>query len=150
LHNQIGYGLDQCGTVLGFTNPGGYLTIDSGFISTVLDIGVIGFFSFFGLCGLAAYHGARLFLQSTDRELQLGGPLAVTMIVFITIKFVLSQENNHYIVYLLIAMQIAFLARQRKLVDADGVVHPRPPLGSARHATPSALAPAVSVARISG
>ena len=150
LHNPIGYGLGQCGTVLGFTNPGGYLTIDSGFISTVLDIGVIGFFSFFGLCGLAAYHGARLFLQSTDRELQLGGPLAVTMIVFITIKFVLSQENNHYIVFLLIAMQLAFLARQRKLVDADGLVHPRPPLGSARHVTPSALAPALSVARISG
>ena len=47
-------------------------------------------------------------------------------IIFIFIKTVLSQENNHPIVFLLLGMVAAFLARERGLVDADNLF-PRDP-----------------------
>ena len=134
LHNPIGHGLGQSGTVLGFTNQGGYMTVDNHFITSLLDIGVVGTAAFYGMFAIAAWLGARLYLSTADREVELAGPLAIMFLVFILIKSVLSQENNHSLVLLLLGMQVALWARGRKLVDADDVF---PRLSSARSGTPS-------------
>ncbi len=126
LHNPIGYGLGQSGQTLGFVNQGGASTVDNHLITSLLDIGVLGTISFYGMFVIAAWLGARMYLTTKDREIELGGPLAVTFLVFFVIKTVLSQENNHPLVLLLLGMTLALSARARQLVDAD---HLFPQLG---------------------
>ena len=121
IRNPIGYGLGRNGHVLGFRNQMGFTTVDNDYITTVLDLGVVGIVALFG--GLymgGAYTGVRLFLDAPDRESELAGPIASSLIAFIVIKWVLSQENNHGLVFLLLAMMLALKARDLKLVPADG------------------------------
>ena len=119
LHNPIGHGLGQSGSVLGFTNQGGAMTVDNHFITSLIDIGVIGTVSFYSMFLIAAWLGARMFLTTSDREIELAGPLAIMFLVFFIIKTVLSEENNHSLVLLLLGMMMALWARSKKLVDAD-------------------------------
>lgn len=149
LHNPVGYGLGQSGQTLNYTNPAGFLTIDSGFIATVLELGVVGFFGFYGMCGFAVYHGARLFIQSSDPEMELGAPLSLCFAIFVVIKYVSTQDNNHWLIFLMLGMILSFVARSRGFVGADGLV----PLGvmpSRGHETPIPAAAAASVARVAG
>jgi len=118
-HNPIGYGLGQSGQTLGFTNQGGYTTVDNHIITSLLEIGVVGTLSFYGMFVIAATIGTRLYLTATERELELGGPLAIMFLVFFVIKTVLSQENNHSLVLLLLGMMLALSARAKRLIDPD-------------------------------
>ena len=119
LHNPIGHGLGQSGSVLGFTNQAGATSVDNHFITSLLDIGVIGTAAFYSMFVIAAWLGARIFLTTTERELELGGPLAIMFLVFIMIKTVLSQENNHSLILLMLGMMLALSARAKKLIDAN-------------------------------
>ena len=68
---------------------------------------------------VAAWLGIRLYLTTADREAELAGPLAAMFLVFVVVKSVLSEENNHSLVLLLLGMLLALSARERKLIDAD-------------------------------
>ncbi len=125
-HNPIGYGLGQSGSVLGFTNQGGAMTVDNHIITTLIDLGVVGTLGFYGMFVIAAWLGARLFLTTADREIELAGPLGIMFLVFVVVKTVLSEENNHGLVLLLLGMMAALWARAQKLVDADDLF-PRVP-----------------------
>lgn len=124
LHNPIGHGLGQSGTVLGFANAGGYITVDNHYITTSLDLGVLGLVSFYGMFLIAAWIGIKMFVNTTDRETELAGPLAIMFLVFFVIKSVLSQDNNHSLVLLLLGMLVALWARERKLVDPETLFLP--------------------------
>ena len=126
LHNPIGYGLGQSGQTLGFTNQGGTSTVDNHLMTSLLEIGVIGPSAFTACSSIAAWLGARMYLTTTEREIELGGPLAIMFLVFFVIKTVLSQENNHSLVLLMLGMMLALSARAKRLVDAD---HLFPQLG---------------------
>ncbi len=147
LHNPIGYGLGNSGTVLGFANQGGYLTIDSGVLTTVLDLGVVGLVAFFGLLIAAVKVGVGVYLRTTDRELGLAGPAAVSILVFVVIRLVLSQENNFPLAFLIIGMIMGLAARERasRSEVVTGRLAADPPQD-----TPIPLAAATSVARIAG
>lgn len=124
LHNPIGHGLGQSGTVLGFANLGGFITVDNHYITTSLDLGILGLFSFYGMFLIGAWTGVKMFIDTTDRETELAGPLAMMFIVFFVIKSVLSQENNHSLVMLFLGMLIALRARDLKLVDPKHLFPP--------------------------
>lgn len=148
LKNPIGYGLGTSGGVLGFTNPGGFLTIDSGLLTVVLDQGIAGMVAFFGLLFAAVRRGVIVFMNSTDPEISLAGPAAIAVLNFITIRFVLSQEDNFPIAFLLLGLIMALVARDRvtrgEMVAAGNLTI------DAGQDTPIPLAAAVSVARIAG
>ena len=127
LNNPVGHGIGQSAQVLGLGNQAGMLSVDNHYITTGLDFGFLGLFGLYGMFVVAVWTGLRLYLASSDREVELAGPLAVMFVVFLFIKSVLSQENNHSIVFLLLGMLIALLARERRLVDADNLF-PRDPL----------------------
>ena len=119
LTNPIGHGLGTSGNVLGFVSPNGMVTVDSYAITTVLDLGIVGLFSFFGLFIASTIQASRMFFSVEDREIELIGPVGISLAVFAIIKLVLSQENNHNIAFLLLGMAVALRARQLALVSSS-------------------------------
>ena len=127
--NPIGHGLGQSGYVLGYVNQAGVMSVDSHYLTTLLDLGILGTLGFYGMFLVGGVLGARLYLTTTDRETALAGPLAAMCLVFFVIKAVLSEENNHSLVMLLLGMLVALWARERRLYDPDNVF---PLLGKSR------------------
>lgn len=147
LHNPIGYGLGRSGATLNFVSISGFITVDNNYITTVLDVGVIGLVSLFGLYFSGAYNGVRMFLTTRDREIELAGPLGVMLLAFCVIKWVLSSENNHGLVFLMLGMMMALKARDLNLVPTDGTF-PVPPRRDGLGALPApAATPALPVVR---
>jgi len=148
VRNPIGYGMGNSGGVLGFTNPGGYLTIDNGVIAVALDQGIAGAFAFIGLLFAAVRRGVIVYLNSHDPEISLAGPAAIALLNFIVIRWVLAQENNFPVAFLLLGMILGLVARDRftrgeTVVDEGLAVDPA-------QDTPMPVAAVTSVARIAG
>jgi hypothetical protein len=110
--NPIGHGVGQSGDTLGFANLGGVQTIDSYYLSILLDIGVLGFILYYGLFTRAVFIAisqARMNIQ--DRELLIVIPLAVSLINFCIVKSVFSQDANHPLVFMMLGAIVALTYR---------------------------------------
>ena len=92
--HPMGFGPSHSGGALGYTNLAGVMTIDSYYLSLLLDYGFLGFFSFLAMFGGQFIPGVRLFMTSEDGEESLSGPIVVALINFLVIKAVLSSEFN--------------------------------------------------------
>lgn len=101
MQNPIGYGTDRAGTVIGYTNPGGEGTLDSGYINVLIDTGIIGFAAFMTFAIAAIFKGLSLGMHSKDEELQLAAPAAIAVAAILVIKSVLSQQENLPLLFIL-------------------------------------------------
>lgn len=117
LANPLGHGGAQSGTVLGFKAPSGLVTVDSHFITTLLDFGVIGFVCWYGFMLTGAGIGYRVYLTTEDDEQLLAGPAAVALVTFFVGKSVLSQEETHSLIFMLVPMVLALRAQQLGTAD---------------------------------
>ena len=113
MKNPFGHGAGQGADALGFFTPDGYMTIDSYILSAALDYGVIGFCIFFGLIIYAMWKATKLGFESRHEETDWAMPLAITFAVFLVGKLVLSQEENHTLIFMMLAMVPALYERAR-------------------------------------
>ena len=124
LSHPLGHGLGQGAQVLGFRAPNGMLTVDDNFMETTLDLGVLGVVGYYGMFAMGAWVAGRAYLATSERESQLAGPLASMMVVFLVIRSVLAEEDNHPLVFILLGMVMALRARDLALgglqLDAFG------------------------------
>ena len=113
--NPIGHGVAMGGQTLGFRAPSGVLTIDSYFLSIILEYGVIGFLIYYGMFGLGAGRALRVAMRTPPerRELTLLMPIGVSLIIFIFIKAVFAEELNNGFGFMLLAMSCALIYRAR-------------------------------------
>jgi O-antigen ligase len=91
-------------------------TIDSYMLSLVLETGVPGLLFFVGLLVLPVWYGLRNYLSDMSESGALAGALACSFIGFIMNRLVLSQKENHMLVFSLLAIVIVLnyeRARQR-------------------------------------
>jgi hypothetical protein len=110
--NPIGHGVGQGADALGFTNLAGDLTIDSYWLSVLLEIGVAGFIVFYGLMLRGAFTAARtVVLVGPEREFGLLLPMSVALINFVIVKSVFSQEANHPLVFMILGAVVALTYR---------------------------------------
>jgi hypothetical protein len=124
--NPIGHGYGTAGGVLGYTNGAGVLTVDSYFINLFLDTGILGFAVYIAFFLGSAWLAAReVVLSPGDREQRILMPLSVTLVGFVVVKAVLSQDANHPLMFFLTGAVAALIhrsrARQRQLAAAAGV-----------------------------
>lgn len=115
----FGHGGGRGAEALGFHTPGGELTIDTYILSVALDYGILGFLLFYGAI---LYVGIRVGMfvlnqenpseDQESQELDYLFPLVVMLFQFLLIKTVLSQEENHSILFMLFGALIAILHRQ--------------------------------------
>lgn len=109
-----GHGLGRAADVLGFTNLAGILTIDSYYLAVALDVGVLGFVLYFGMLIAGIYKSGRQFLITTSVEAGLLAPVAISLVNFFIIKSVLSQQENHPLVFMILAMAVALIWRDQQ------------------------------------
>ena len=84
LHNPIGHGIGMAGQTLGFRAANGMLTIDTYYLSVLLELGVVGFIVYFGMfLYAAAMAGLTAYSDTTDdRELKLLAPAMIALLSF--------------------------------------------------------------------
>jgi O-antigen ligase len=99
---------------------GGYIigqpSIDSYILSLVVETGVPGLVFFLGLLVLPVWYGLRNYLSDVSESGALAGALACSFIGFIMNRLVLSQKENHMLMFSLLAIVIVLnyeRARQR-------------------------------------
>jgi O-Antigen ligase len=140
-HRPWGYGADQAAVTLGFTNQNGTLTIDTYWIAIALDYGIIGFIFYYGTVIAGIYYASRYGIeydQSKDRDISFLGPIAISLATFLVIKSVLSEPQNHPLVFMMMGAVAALVYRVRSdRVGArekhDNLKAPQsPPLKAAR------------------
>lgn len=112
--NPLGYGVGEGGATLGFRSPSGILTIDSYYISVLLELGVVGFLIYYGLLLRAIWVASKVASTSRDHaETDLLMPLAVSLITFFIVKSVLSQDANHPLVFMMLGAVVALTYRAK-------------------------------------
>lgn len=107
----FGHGPNQGASALGYTNPSGTLTIDSYILSILLDYGIVGFLVYYGMILVGIRKAVSLSARAKDDELGYALPVAVALMVFVVSKLVLSQEENHPIMFMLLGMVLALSYR---------------------------------------
>jgi hypothetical protein len=122
-----GYGIGRAAEVLGFFTPGGQLTIDSFYLSTVLDYGVIGFIVFYGLIVYSAFTAGKhaLLDDSGDPETAFFPAAAISLIAFLAIKSVYSEPVNHPLFFMVMGMIPALVLRVRQSQTAPSPAAPQ-------------------------
>jgi hypothetical protein len=113
----FGYGIGMGGDTLGFgVNTHGMMTIDTYYLSIVLEYGILGFIIFYGMFAIAIFEGGRRSLigrsQHEDRSFIL--PITVSLMTFIIIKSVFSQQENHPVVFMMLGALVALIATSRR------------------------------------
>ena len=81
-------------------------TIDSYILSLIVETGVPGLVFFVGLLVLPVWYGLRNYLSDMSESGALAGALACSFIGFIMNRLVLSQKENHMLIFSLLAIVI--------------------------------------------
>jgi hypothetical protein len=121
-----GYGAGMGGDALGYRTPGGFLTIDSYFLSIALEYGVVGFILYYGMIALSVYAAGRglLLKRSVEREMALLVPVTLSLLNFVVIKSVFSQDQNHPLVFMMMGMVVALVYRRNKAAPSTSGAGP--------------------------
>lgn len=118
LKNPWGFGMGQGGGKLGYRLPDGTLTIDTYYLAVALDQGLLGFLTYYAMFLIAIYLAGRAYIEVEDKEIGYLAPITATFVAFFVIKSVFSQPDNHPLIFLLLGVMMALLARARNLKAA--------------------------------
>ena len=117
----FGYGIGQAAVTI--TNASDYITIDSYFLSVLVEYGILGFIAYYGIFAIAMYEGSRRYLKDTtnneDQSFLL--PITASFVAFMVAKFVFSQQDNHPVVFMTLGALLGLIAARRNLVPSYGV-----------------------------
>jgi O-antigen ligase len=121
LHWPFGYGIGQAAVTI--SNAGDFVTIDSYFLSVLVEYGILGFIAYYGIFAIAIYEGTRRYLLDTtaneDQSFLL--PITASFVAFMVAKFVFSQQDNHPVVYMMLGALIGLIAARRTLIQSNRV-----------------------------
>ncbi len=107
----LGNGIGSSGVMVGYYDASGNLSLDSYYITMLMDLGIIGFVAFFGMFAMAAFKSVKVGLVTKDEEIELLLPLGIMLTVFIITKGVLSQEDNNTLMFIALGAAVALFHR---------------------------------------
>ena len=110
---EIGLGAQ----VVGFTEPGGLLTLDSYVLTLLVETGLPGLLFFFGMIVFSAWFGVSAYLSNQTRLSALAGCVACSLIAFGAYRFFLNQHDNHTLLFELVGF--AVLLSNPRLQQSD-------------------------------
>ena len=110
----IGHGPGQSGEALGYANSDGIITVDSYYITVLMEYGVIGFFVFYGFLVAGMYQGYKYASVSRDKDYRLLMPASIMIGMFVVVKGVLSQEDSHAMIFMVLGMVTALVHRMKQ------------------------------------
>jgi hypothetical protein len=115
----IGYGPRQAAGVLGFSAMEGQVTLDNYFLWIALDYGLIGFGVYYGMFLLAIHRMFMITIRDVDEDNNQALTVLTALTAFILIKTVMSEEDNHSVAFMLLALAVAICWRDRAKVRVD-------------------------------
>jgi O-antigen ligase len=108
-------------------------SIDSYVISLLVETGVPGFLFFSAMVLLPIWYGVRHYLTDLTQSGALAGALACSFVAFSFYRLVLSQRENHFLIYCLLGAVVmvnyvyqAKLAKEPRRVGAQRRSYSRP------------------------
>jgi O-antigen ligase len=114
----FGYGIGQAAITI--SNASDYVTIDSYFLSVLIEYGILGFIAYYGVFAIAMYEGSRRYLTDTtgseDQSFLL--PITASFIAFMVAKSVFSQQDNHPVVFMMLGALLGLIAARRSPVQS--------------------------------
>lgn len=118
--NPLGHGIGQGASTLGYIAPGfDIYTIDSYYLSILLEFGAQGAVIYAGLFGLAIGLAAWRGVNSRNPEVSWLEPAAVSLSMFVLSKSIYSQEENHPLAFILLGLVVALLWRAKGDVQVE-------------------------------
>ena len=113
LSHPWGYGIGQGSDTLNYRNLAGVPSIDTYYLSVALEYGIIGFLVYYGMFLTAVAIGGRNALDAKSDETRLLVPLVISLLIFLIIKSVFSQESNHPVAFAMLGAIVALTYRVR-------------------------------------
>ncbi len=125
--HPFGHGVGRAAETLNYTNAAGVLTIDSYYLSLLLDYGFLGLMVFSAMFLLPGWIGFRAFSEARGEDAEMVGPLAVGLLNFAVIKAVSSAEVNMPLAFIMLGCIVGLLwtVRQEQAA-ARSVAQPGP------------------------
>jgi O-antigen ligase len=123
----FGHGAATSGGVLGFFNPGhDTATVDSYYLTLLLEYGFLGFFSFMAIMFLAMWYGWQAYNRTRRTDMLVLAPLIVGVFNFTLIKSVTSTEGSMPIIFVMIGCIVGINAQQQRAerLMTDGAAPP--------------------------
>jgi len=114
LTHPWGFGIGRGAAALGYTNPGGVMTIDTYWLLTALDYGVLGFILFYGSYLIAIWAGFRTIISGTrTREQTMLIPLVISLFVYVVIKSIYAGVENQSLTFMMLGAVSALVYRAK-------------------------------------
>ena len=120
LSHPVGYGIGMAAETLDYHEPSGLLTIDTYYLAVVLEYGILGFAVYYGMIAMSVVFAIRGELESSESgsEPSLFASIAISLINFLVIKSVFSQQGNHPLIFMMMGgvVSLTYLLRAQKKV----------------------------------
>lgn len=113
-HPLFGYGPGQGAAAIGWRSPSGFLSIDSSFLSTAGDYGLVGFACYYGLILVMIAYLIRSGMTVKEPAFPFQLALAGALLVLLSTRSVLSQADNESYVFILLGISFALLSRAKR------------------------------------
>ena len=112
--HPFGHGIGGAAVNLGYIQEGGILTIDSYFLTLLMDVGFLGFAVYFAMFLRGIWSSAKTAVTYTvEGELGVMVPMAVALTNFVIVKAVFSQDANHPLVFMMLGGMVALVYRAK-------------------------------------
>jgi hypothetical protein len=109
----IGHGPRQAANVLGFVAYG-RVTLDNYFLWIALDYGMIGFCVYYAMFLFLIHRMFMISIRDVDRNSNLALLAMTTFAMFVIIKAVLSEEDNHSMIFAMMGMAMSIIWRDKE------------------------------------
>lgn len=120
--HPLGHGIGMGADALGYSNNAGTVTIDSYYLLIGLEYGFLGFIFYYAMFGAAIYYAVRYTLITNtklkDKEYEFLFPLGISLINFVVIKSIFSNDDNHPLAFALMGAVVGLVYRSRKAMAA--------------------------------
>lgn len=93
---------------------GGRESLDNYFLWIALDYGLLGFAAYFGMILLAMHRAFMLCIKGVGRDNNIALLILTMLTSFLVIKGVLSEDDNHSLLFIVLGLLMALLWRQKQ------------------------------------
>nr|WP_279379686.1 O-antigen ligase family protein [Polymorphobacter fuscus] len=139
--HPFGYGVSRSGEALGYYNLAGEITVDSHYLSMMLDSGILALPLFLMCFFIPAWLCFVNYSNARTPEQELLAPLALGLINFTIVKMVLTSEGSVPLAFIMSGCAMGLIWQRSHAKAAAGVVDA--PAGS-RALPPPHMAPALT------
>jgi O-Antigen ligase len=128
LSHPLGYGVGRGNEALGFVNPAGKGTVDTYYLTVMLDFGILALPLFLLTFLIPAWLAFKYYRDAKTPEQEVLAPLSIAIINFIIVKSVLTSEANIPLAFAYVGCIIGLIWQRHRLPEACGEAPAAPAL----------------------